>query len=401
MEKKFTHIFWMITEQEIDLVNVLLHIIEKHDDILEPPEVESTLELNRCITTNMHDISAMLGNKELNITNIMSSLDLISKNLATIYYDIEDGRQMEKGAFLNKYKVTSSKNDVNKRITLWINTDLIKVLQDNTHLFNILYKQAKYELKSKYSIILYDYFLNKGDNKLILGIDEVIELIDYDLTVTTDWDWSRLNSNVLKRAIKEINNKTDLHIVYDKVKTSAGGRKQTTQIEFEYYQAKDDAEDEIFEYFSQSVLSIRRLDYYIEKHVHDVLATMTRFKDANAIKNPEAYMAKIRREALRDRDEFEAKIRVQEWSNVIKYEHTAEDGLVGLIDYTTDDGVVHDFVTVNNDYKLYDPQSKVELSTSARDTYSRIEDYFQGGNKGYTIYSMPHIKNCSISYSKG
>ena len=96
MQKKFNHIFWMLTEIETDMINVLMHIIEKHDDILQPPEIGIEQELNRCITTNMHDLSSSLGHKELNIQTITSMLDMITKNVATIYYDIEDGRQQEK-----------------------------------------------------------------------------------------------------------------------------------------------------------------------------------------------------------------------------------------------------------------------------------------------------------------
>lgn len=400
MAKKFNHIFWMINEEEIDLINVLLHIIEKHDDILSPPEVGIEFELNRCITTNMHDISASLGYTELDIQGILSSLDSLTKNVATIYYDFNDGIQMEKGAFLNKYTVTSSKNDINKRITLWINSDIITVLQEHKYLYNLFYKHAKYELKSRYAMLIYDFFLNKESNKFITNVEEFAALMDYDLT-TTEWDWSRLNSNILKRGIKEINSKTDLQITYAKVKTGAGGRIQTTQIEFEYYQAKDEMDGEIFEYFTHTLLNARKVDYYIEKEIKDRYTTLQRFKDKSAIANPEAYMAKMRRDALKERDEFEAKILVQEWSNVIKYEHTAEDGFVGMINYMDND-TMHDFVTINNDYRIYDPFNSQELSTSARDTLQKINEYFAGGeDTAYTIHPMPNVKNCSISYSKG
>ncbi len=395
MVKEFTHIFWMLSEEEIDLVNVLLHIIAKHDDILAPPEVGVELELNRCITTNMHDISASLGNTELNIQNILTMLDHLTKNVATIYYNITDGKQQEKATFLNKYAITSVKNDINKRITLWVNSDIVNILQEHKYLFEAFYKHAKFELKSRYAKMIYDYFVNKGHNTQIFTIDSFAGLMEHDL-ISSKWDWSRLNSNILKRASKEINDKTDMHFNYNKVKTSAGGRVQTTQLEISTYVSKDDEEDGIFEYFDNDVLLRRKVDYYIEKYVLDKFETVTRFKDKGAINDPVSYIAKMRRDAMRERPEFEAKIQVQEWSNVIKYENTEEVGLVGLINYKK-----HAFVTINNDYKLYDPSTCEELSTSARDTLTKINEYFDEDNEGYSIHPFPGIKNCSISYSKG
>ena len=132
-------------------------------------------------------------------------------------------------------------------------------------------------------------------------------------------------------------------------------------------------------------------------------AYVTRFKDKNAIANPTAYMDKLRKEAIRDRAEYEAKVEVQEWSNIIKYEHTEKDGLVGLLNYED-----RSFVTINNDYKIYDPATETELSTSARDTMQKLVEYFDSGdnggytiNEGYMAYALPILNKCSISYSKG
>lgn len=400
MVKKFNHVFWMLNVEEIDVVNVLMHIIAKHDNIKLPSDKEVALGLNRCITTNLHEISASLGFKELKVSTILSMLDSITKNVATLYYDTHDGRQMEKASFLNKYTITSSKNDMNKRITLWINVDILNVLRDNIGLFKQFYKHAKFELKSKYTKIIYDYFINKGGNTATFTVEEFAELMDFDL-VTTEWDWSRLNSNILKRASKEINGKTDMQFEYIKTKADKGGRVKTTSIEFNYFIAKDT--DEQFEYFNETTLTQRRVDYYIEKDINEKYDSVVRFKDKNAIANPDAYKDKLRRVALRDRAEYEAKVEVQEWSNIIKYEHTDLDGLVGLLNY---DNIM--FVTINNDYKIFDPATETELTTSARDTMNKIIEYFDGTdvagytiNEGYRVYSLPTLNKCSISYSKG
>jgi len=400
MTRKFNHIFWMLNVEEIDVINVLMHIVAKHDEIKMASEEAIETGLNRCITTNLHEISASLGYKELKIQTILTKLDSIARNVATLYYSTSNGRQMDKATFLNKYSITSSKNDINKRITLWIDIEMLNVLSNNLGIFKQLYKHARYELKSKYAKLIYDYFTNKGGNTSTFTVAEFSELMDYDL-ITTEWDWSRLNSNILKRASKEINEKTDMRIEYIKTKTDNGDRIKTTSVEFNYYIAKDE-ENEEYAYFNELTLKERRVDYYIEKDILEKYDQVLRFKDKNAIANPTAYKEKLRRTAIRDRAEYEAKVDVQEWSNIIKYEHTDKDGLVGLLNY---DGLT--FVTINNDYKIFDPSTGVEHSTSARDTMQKLTEYFDGDNVGYTIhegymdYAVPNINKCSISYSKG
>jgi hypothetical protein len=392
----------MLTVEEIDIVNVLMHIIEKHDNIKQPSTNEIELGITRCITTNLHEIAALLGFKELKVQPILTMLDNITKNVASIFYSTDEGRQLEKVCFLNKYAITSSKNSMNKRITLWINVELINVFKNNLVLFKQLYNHARYELKSKYSKLIYDYFSNRGGNTAIFTVEEFSKLMDFDL-ITSEWDWSRLNSNILKRASKEINDKTNMNLEYVKTKTNNDGRVKTTSVEFNYYIAKETPSEE-YEYFNEDILSTRRLEYYIEKHVIDKYSTIVRFKDKNAIVNPEAYKDKLRRESLRDRAEFEAKIDVQEWSNIIKYEHTEKDGLVGLINYED-----RHFVTINNNYKIYDPSTETELTTSARDTMNKIIEYFNQDtdthgytiNEDYSIYPIKTFNKCSISYSKG
>jgi len=393
MKKRFNHIFWLLTEEEIDLINVLMHVIEHHDQILTPPKIGLELELNRCITTNMHEISASLGFNELKITQLLSTMDQITTRVATIYYDINGGRQMEKATFLNKYTITSTTTDINKRITLWINSDLITILQENTYLFENFYKHAEFELKGKYSTIIYDYFTNKGHGSKTFDIEEFTKIVDYDLIPST-FDWSKLNSNVLKRATKEINEKTDLHVDYHKIKNKIEGRIQATQVQINYYTSGG---NKFSEFFKQDILMQRKVDYYIEKYVQDKYKQVTQFKDKSAIADPEAYIEKLRREALKHRAEFEAKIMVQNWSNVIKYEFVNEDGYVGILNYKN-----HEFITINNDYRLIDPMTNEILSTSARDTLSKINAYFeQEVRDGFTIANFPKLKHCSISYSKG
>jgi len=107
-------------------------------------------------------------------------------------------------------------------------------------------------------------------------------------------------------------------------------------------------------------------------------------------------MHKLRTDAERLRDDYQAKVLLQEWLNNIKYNNQDHEGLVILQDYSKDNM----FITVNNNYKLYDIEKNVEISTSARDTRIKINAFLKKGDYNI-VETEDYMKNCSISYTQG
>jgi len=389
----FKHLFWNLNKEDIDLLNVLINVVER-DDAFDSEEFDYS-QIGYIIDTNMHELSSSLGFLELQIDTIIQRLESLTKSVATVYHEAKNNILMTKATFIYQYNITSTDSDINKRLNIVVNTSLIKLLRDNSDLFELMYRIDRYGLKSKYSKIIYESFYKKARTSQTYNIQELTKMIDFGLEYK-ELTWSRLNSNILKRVASEINDKTDLYFEYEKVKTAIAetNRTQTTEIKIVTSVAPEiDLPDT---YFTKDFLMSRKIAYYIERDIKYKYQAVSKFKTREVIKDPEAYMFKLRTEANKLKSEYEAKVLLQEWLNNIKYTNHDHEGLVVLQDYSKD----NQFITVNNNYKLYDIEKQVEVSTSARDTRIKIQAFMRKGQ--YDILETEnYIKDCSISYTMG
>lgn len=395
VDKKFTKILWSIDKAEIDMVNVLINIVERNDSF-DPDIPFDYHSLYYMLETNMHELSSSLGFKELSIDHINQILDSLSSKVATIYYEDGLDRIMKKGPFVQEFTITSSNKDVNKRIQVWLNTRLIKIFREDKKMFDLFYRFTKYNLKSKYSRILYEMFSKKDKSSLKISVDDLTDELDYELSENKQKTWSRLNSNILKRAVAELDLKSNLTLRYDKIKDKdeKDNRVKTSMIKIEAILAPEMEEPDT--YFSNEFLLSRKIDYYLEREVERRYSSATRFGTIT-IYDENAYKAKMRRELRNSTKEYEARVLLQEWINIVKYNHLEIDGLVALENFAG-----YEFVTVNNEYILVDVKTRNQLSMNAIDTREKIKRFLNDANGDYTIVETTgKIKDCSISYTKG
>jgi len=388
----FKHIFWNLSKNEIDLLNVLINIVDRNDDF---DNIDfDDIGFGYVLDTNMHELSSSLGYLQLEVDKIIQLLELLSKNIATVYYEKDNNKFMTKVTFIHQFNITSSNEDINKRMNMVLNIKIINIIREHRDLFELFYKIEKYNIKSKYSKIMYERYYKQLETSEDIEIETLIEIIDFGLE-KSDLKWSRLNSNILKRVAKEINDKSNLNFNYSSVKTSIDdtNRKQTTHVRLTTILEPDIIESESA--YSNEFLMSRKVSYYIERDIIKKFKQITKFKGKEIINDPEAYMLKLRREAHKNSDEYEAKVLLQEWLNNIKYSNNDHSGLVVLQDYDLQNKVV----TVNNNYKLFDIIKKIEISSSARDTRLKINSFMKKGD--YDIVEGDYIKECSISYTVG
>lgn len=393
MEAEFKHIFWNLTKSEIDMLNVLINIVERNDDFDNEIGFNYTSPFY-IIDTNMHELSSSLGMLSLNVDSIQKTLDLLNKNNATLYYEFEKDRFLEKSTFVQKFIVTSSKKDINKRLKMWVSTSIIKVMRENKELFEQFYKYEKYGLRGKYSRILYDIFSKKDRMVETYDIDDFIAMVDFDLEELQINTWSRLSSNILKRAANEINEKSNLYFEYENVKDklASTNRTQTMKVKIVAQTAPEAEFPET--YYDDDFLMDRKITYYMERDVNTKYTAASRF---GTIKDEDSYKFSVRKDLKKNKDEYEARVLLQEWINLVKYNNSDHHGLVVLTDFTAD----NHFITVNNNYKLYDIEKKQELTTSARDTRLKINEFMEKHGDYDIVETEKFLKDCSISYTKG
>lgn len=392
---EFSKILWSINKDEIDLVNVLINIVERNDSF-DPDTPFDYDNLYYKIDTNMHELSASLGFLHLSIDHVNSTLETLSSTAATMYFEDGEDRTMKRGPFVQEYHISSSKKDVNKRIQIWVNTSLVKILREDKQMFELLYRFDKYGLRSKYSKILYEMFGKKDRLSKQISVEDFIDELEYDITENKNKSWSRLNSNILKRAVKELEEKSNLTIDYAKIKAkdTKDNRIKTSMVQIEATVAPEMEEPPV--YFENDFLMERKKTYYLEREVDKKYDSASRFGTIN-VRDEEAYKAKTRRELKKFHKEHEAKVLLQEWINIIKYQHPNIHGLVAIEGFQG-----YDFVTVNNEYILVDVETKKPLSTNAIDSREKIKRFLNDEDGEYTIVDTENrIKDCSISYTKG
>lgn len=402
---QFKHIIWNLAKREIDMVNVLINIVEMYTRF----DVGHTVDYNSpvyMLDLTYHDLASTLGYTSLDdriVTEINSTLDTLSKTHAAIYYTESSDRYMENTTFLLKYILSSTdfgaKRDLDKRFTIMLSTSLLKILRENKDLFRRLYTHDKYDLRGKYSTILYDNLVKRTRGSTVVSVtltlDEIIDMVDFDLGETTNTDcWTKINSNILKRASKEINGKSTMYFSYDKIKsksTDASSRVQTTAIKFELSLAP---EAETPEYFTEAELMERKILYKIEMEINRNVAELKKFNDSK-IKNEDGYRYTKRQELLKNKPEYRAKVKIQDMVNWVKYNNPGEHGLVCFYNIQS-----HGIVAVNSDHKLVDIETKKYLTKNAVETLDVIEPIIVNGGE-YGLYDIEYKKEYSISYSKG
>jgi len=388
MKPIFKHIFWNLSRNEIDMINVLMSIIERNNTF---NNIDFSNNFSYVIDTNMHELSALLDFKKLDIQEVLRILESIVKNPATLVFKNNSNKFMNKVNFIHQINVSSTNGDVDKRLSLVINSSIIQILRDEPTLFELFYRFEKFEIKSKYSRIFYEYFYKMKEDTKHFSITELIEMIDFNLE-NTEMNWTRLNNNVIKRVQKEINYKSDLQINCTKLK----------KIEIEndkeiLFKTKITPLDYQIGYvFHEKDLMERKIDYAIEREIMYKFEQVKRLKTHEIIHNPQAYLYTMRIETNKKRSEFEARVSLQEWLNNIKYTNKEHQGLVILSNYSG----IHKYVTVNNDFRLYDIISSEVLSSTARDTKIKITEFMKKGEYDI-IETDEYMKNCSISYSIG
>ena len=288
---------------------------------------------------------------------------------------------------------------MNKRLTLMLSTSLVKILRENKGIFLKLYTHARYDLKSKYSTVLYDILSKKSKGSYTIAtvftIEEFKKLLDFDLVETNNFDsWTKINSNILSRAAKEINEKTNMYLTYTSIKDKTQGdkRTQTNSIKFETSLAPElEATDE---YFTDDILMARKIEYYKEKEVDRKVRELKKFRSIT-IDDEENYKFKERQKLDKQHQEFEAQAKLQEWVNWVKYNNPTEHGLVCLINYES-----HEYVTINSIYKLMNIETNKILSSNARDTFIKVQNHINNDGD-YGLVDVDYKKDYSISFSKG
>ena len=89
------------------------------------------------------------------------------------------------------------------------------------------YLQIQYSLGSKYSKLLYELLKDYSNlNEFVIDFSILKALLNVDNKDNPSIDnWSIFNRDILKRAVKEVSEKSDINVAYEPIKNIIDGKK--------------------------------------------------------------------------------------------------------------------------------------------------------------------------------
>ena len=397
----FKHLTWNLTRPEIDMANVLVNLVETYTRLDVGHETIDYDIPYYALELTYHDLAAALGKGVLDpsiIKDINSTIASLSKTQATVYFDDANDRVAEHGTLIMQYVQSSTAVDgqrnLNKRFTVLLNTSLVRVLLDHKDIFERLYSHDRYDLRSKYSTLLYNELMDRdlGEINTCVNYDlsEFIDILDFELEGNTNLSsWTKLNSTILTRSVKELNVKTNLHLGYKKLKDKPESRLYTVGVSFDY--TLDIEKVATPTYYDNDLLFDRKMSYFIDRDIERTLEQM-KLADIDIADN---FRKDEKRRRRNDVPEYKAQIDVQDLLNRIKYNHTDDHGVICFFDVN---GI--DRVTVRSDYCLMDITTGTLLSNSALESYTILKEFINNDGE-YDIIGIESKPEYSISCSNG
>lgn len=221
-----------LTMTQLDIMNFLLYISRESIMKNKLSEIDEFYKI---------EVPLMEFNKVLNLNSshvyhhIIKSLTELKVNLFVINA-LEKNKNIETTitSFVHKISYSKHKNNNKKIVKLVLDGDIIKSLIDTQKFFSKMFLKIQFSMNSKYSKLLYEVLKDYiSVNTLKLDIEMIYALLNVDITKKTNTQWSTFRTNILEKAVNEINEKSDIVVSYEPIKEKIEGqRKQVTQVKF-------------------------------------------------------------------------------------------------------------------------------------------------------------------------
>jgi len=240
-------------------------------------------------------------------------------------------------------------------------------------------------MNSKYSKLLYplakDY--NGVDSKTI-DFQLLLQLLNVDVIKRPNLaTWSHFNRDLLKRTVKEINDKSDIIIDYTPIKERDENNKlKVTKVKFDIKKQKSILLD--YSITDDTIIEevpATRAEIKLEELAQQKIAEARIF--GTVIKNEKRYKATVIDNLINEGLDVEAIIDLEDMVEELKYSFQSQkNDKMQLLVLENYEG--HSIVSISNEYTLYSPVDKISITKTAKETILRINNLKQEG-KAFTI----------------
>ena len=358
-----------LDDSEIDMKDYYEKAIPVHIDI---PEFKEILKYYKEDPRPVMDHLKTLKRTEVEIKSVKQG------KLKYKYFDIID-----------KIKT----DDNGKELIVYLSLDFFHLAKNFRKKIDNHLPLGESNLKSKHAIMLYKILKDSEDPLKLWPVDDLKILFD-----SQHMEFYAFNNNVIKRAVREINRKSDIYVQVEPYRERRDGATTTTKLQFKVegetnqcvFRVKLSNKDIVV---SKEALIKKKTEKMIDDAVENEYKRSLSI--GKIITNKEAYTKKVRRSLMRDWNEYEAKVKIDDWMEMTKFGD--ETGLVILKNYKEG----YEYVTVNNDYLLYAIIENKVLSKDAKDTIKSMRTFLKQGGQVEILKTDTLIQDCEKSYISG
>jgi len=220
-----------ITPGQIDLINCIYYKVKEMI-------LRNNLTISKTGTTSMDlllsdiaiNIEKYKGGQYKKIMEDLITISTINIVINSLGKNKEEDTMLVTKFILEMEVSRHRKNLHKKKVSLLLSNKLIHKFINVKKYFAKMFLKIQFSLSSKYSKLLYELL---KDYEKINSISVEMNMLVYLLNDICYKEWSVFRVNVLERAIKEINDKSDIMVSYEPIKEKLEGqRKQVTKVKF-------------------------------------------------------------------------------------------------------------------------------------------------------------------------
>lgn len=403
-----------MTSLQIDLTSTIFYLISDvmNKQNLSYADIYEWSSLNH-FEINLQSIAELLGKYENGYYEpIVSNLQELSK-IQVLTNTLHKNKEQEQILFhlIRKISWLKDKQTTSKRVKVWIEPELLMMFHNVNKMYTSFYLQIQYGLNSKYSKLLYEVlkdYANLGE--LTLDFTVLRALMNIDSTSKPDWErWSAFNRDILKRAVEEVTEKSDIHVTYEPIKDRLVKKLEVSKIKFTIKKQKSiliDYEDTARGFDTDTfIVSDNEGGEIPMSPVEMKYQQIARNRMAQAkmigtiIKSETRYLEAIV-SSLKDSDiDVVGMVEVDTILENIKREYAHIDKhnkhhLIVLDSYDPR----YPVVAVSRDYLLYSPVDRVNLTKTVAETINKINIFKSNDGKFKLMETPGYVEELEISY---
>ena len=408
-KKEYAH----LTSLQIDLASTLFYLISDviNTHNLSDEDIFQWSSLNH-IEINLQTISNLLGKYSNGYYEpIVSNLHELSK-IQVLTNTLHKNKEQEQILFhlIRKISWVKDKHTSNKKVKVWIEPELLMMFRNVNKMYTSFYLQIQYGLNSKYSKLLYEIlkdYANLGE--ITLDFDVLKALLNVDVDEKPDWGkWSTFNRDILKRAVHEVSEKSDITVCYEVIKAREIKKLEVTKVKFFIKKQKSILID------YDSMHNKIETDTCVVSDVHvkdkELSAVELKFYElamrrmehtkllGTVVRNEKNYIAAIIEKMKSDNVDVVSMVELDTIiSNIksnIQNEKSDKNQLLVLHNYDAK----YPIVSISNEYLLYSPVDKVNITKTASETINNINTFINAGGIFKLITTPGYVTDLSISY---